>query len=599
MRICHYPGRAIDATLSLDQKSPMEPLYKNNWLNADKTIKTIGRSSAAVAQRNSQMFDDATTRTASTQHKYGRPYIQSASSPATQSPTSSLSSGGAHQSGSSDEENRRSSQSSLGRYQVTLEEMQKLDLNQSNELFKKTLRDLNGYKPSTVRQRHRRYYDSSWDEFRDEKPIANGNFINYNQLRTNNEDSKSMNWQLVNGHAHHPNNNGTNQMALIPKIKRSQTVRYTTSTNSDNINSRVNNLNIKNLFNQQNSGDPNKMMPTATINKNFNRFQRNNLLAIQNEFNRNSDNAGDPYNENGTHLTSNKLMTDNEFTTHSNQFTNKCTPVNGQPHKTNENCDNVNEKPQQNGKSTNKSLFRAKSVRINPTPIQDVHFDRPFSMHDPQQRHNGTNETSINCDNNKRATNNITNNGVESTFKQKLPRLTSIMKKKPIVVEQPQQQQQQQHSKEILSQWIDYQKKHETPENRFKQPPLQQQQQQKPATSSPNQLKKHSSTSSSLSSISSSCCDCNSNVSDFSIPRPRLIVPVHTYARKRRTGNLIQHQAGEQQQRYNTNNGNEMVVIEQPRNQSHRKIDGKMQMDKTDKKAQISRTLSKNIFWFL
>lgn len=79
---------------------------------------------------------------------------------------------------------------------------------------------------------------------------------------------------------------------------------------------------------------------------------------------------------------------------------------------------------------------------------------------------------------------------------------------------------------------------------------------------------KHSSTSS-LSSMSSGCADCNSNVSDFSIPRPRLIVPVHTYARKRRTGNLIQNTTSD----YDQNDGN-TVIIKQPRN-SHNKQNGK------------------------
>lgn len=559
MRICHYPGRAIDATLSLDHKSPMETIYQNNWLNADKTIKTIGRSSAAAAQRNSQFYDDATA-SKSPQHKYGQPldYMQF------KSRSSASGSSSAHQSGSSDEENRRTSQSSLGRYQVTLEEMQKLDLNQSNGLFKKTLRDLNGYKPSTVRQKPRRYYDC-WDDYLDDKPSPNGTNSN-NHVPAINGESKSIDWPSSNGYTFGANRN--NQIPTIPKIKRSQTVRYT-STSNDN---RVNSLNIKNLFNQQ-MGDQNRIMPTATINKTFNRIKRNNLLAIQNEFNESNNN--DRGELNGTHFTSNKLNgvhDNNGLTAASNQFTNKSNgnnPVNGA--KANGKCDNPNENSQQqpNGKAASKSLFRAKSVRINPTPIQDVHFDRAPMIAKREQ--NGTNGT-INCDNKRQ-------NSKDAAYAQqhqKLPRLTSIMKKRPPIVIQDQPQQQQQHSKEILSQWIDYHKKQQSNENGVQQalppPPPQQQQQQQQKQKQSSQLKKDSSSSSSLSSISSSCCDCNSNVSDFSIPRPRLIVPVHTYARKRRTGNLIQNRAGERI----GDNGNGTVVIEQPRNYSSNRKNGKI-----------------------
>lgn len=48
--------------------------------------------------------------------------------------------------------------------------------------------------------------------------------------------------------------------------------------------------------------------------------------------------------------------------------------------------------------------------------------------------------------------------------------------------------------------------------------------------------------SSSLSATSSSKSSVGQNCDKFSIPRPRLITPVHTYTRKRRTGNLAKSQ---------------------------------------------------------
>lgn len=513
MRICHYPGRVVDATLSLDQKSPMETLYQNNWLNADKTIKTIGRNSVAI-QRNERLFCD-TTQSPNGQYRnepLDRKYF-------------SQSSGSSGPQSSSDDENRRTSISSLGRYQMTLEEMQKLDLNQPNELFRKTMRNLNGYKPSTIRQKHRRNYDG-WDEVKD---------------KTIDEESKNNHngdWQSNGNYKYGALEN--NQVVLIPKIKRSQTMRYSSS----NGNSKPETLNIRNVFNQQqlaqhqNHEEKITKMPTATINKNFNRFKRSNLLSIQNGLN---NVTGDiKSNQNGSNGNANELIIPSNFS----QFTMKSNGNIKIEQKPNGICDN-DASNATNGKTKKKPLFRAKSVRINPTPLQDVYFDR---MHATDAR-NGTNSMPNNCDKRHSAPVNVQK-------QQILPRLTSIMKKKPIVIPE-----QCPEVKPILDQWINLQEKQK------KEQPTDNKQKQK---SSANHTKDENlSSTSSLSSISSSCGDCNSNVSDFSIPRPRLIVPVHTYARKRRTGNLIQSQTGDCD--------HDAVVIEQPRNSRYRK-NGKTQL---------------------
>lgn len=498
MRICHYPGRVVDATLSLEQKSPMETIYQNNWLNADKTIKTIGRKSAAV-QRNGQYHHNGATSLASNQYRnesLDRKYF-------------SQSSGSSGPQSSSDDENRRNSISSLGRYQETLEQMQKLDLNQSNELFRKTMRNINGYKPSTIRQKHRRNYDG-WDEFK-EKSIA--------------EESKNSQNGDLQSNAYKYDAFDSNHMVLIPKIKRSQTVRI--SSSSLNGINKVNTINVRNVFNQQNPEKHTKM-PTATINKNFNRFKRNNLLAIPNvnDETKSNQNHG---NENG-----NGSVADFVIPSNFSQFTMKSNGSIKTEQKPNGTCDNE----LSNGKSKKKPLLRAKSVRINPTPLQDIYFDRMQMGYDGAQ----PNGISIKCD--KRQSNGFSE--LMNLQQQKLPRLTSIMKKKPIVIAD--QSPETTTGAPILDQWINY-------HNKSNDQPADDKHQ------IPNENKLSS--TSSLSSISSGCGDCNSNVSDFSIPRPRLIVPVHTYARKRRTGNLIQNQAGD--------HIDDAVVIEQPRNSSNRK----------------------------
>lgn len=547
MRICHYPGRVVDATLSLDHKSPMETLYQNNWLNADKTIKTIGRNSAAI--RNSQFNNDATSSSLPSNNQnrnetLDRRYFSHSSGSSSAPPSSS------------DEENRRTSQSSLGRYQITLEEMQKLDLNQSNELFRQTMRNLNGYKPSTIRQKHRRNYDG-WDELK-EKAID--------------EESKNNN-DRSNGNVDWPSNGykydaiEKNQVMLIPKIKRSQTMRYSSSALSNGNNGqKTNAVNIRNVFNQE---DHEKMakMPTATINKNFNRFKRSNLptTTIQNDNDNVIDVVTKPnQNENTNGMTmngnGNANRIGNEYIIPSNfsQFTMKSNGCIKTEQKPNGTCDNG----VSNGKSKKKPLFRAKSVRINPTPLQDVHFDR---MHAEDVECNKTNGISTNCDKRQSAPVNLQQQlhqpqqQQQQQLQQKLPRLTSIMKKKPIVIQERLPEQTATKDKKILDQWFNFQQKSR------KEQPDESKQQNSIANKHTKEEEKHSSTSS-LSSISSSCGDCNSNVSDFSIPRPRLIVPVHTYARKRRTGNLIQNQTGD----HDRIDG-DRVVIEQPRNSRNRK----------------------------
>ncbi|XP_055295804.1 cGMP-dependent protein kinase, isozyme 2 forms cD5/T2 isoform X1 [Sitodiplosis mosellana] len=544
MRICHYPGRVVDATLSLDQKSPMEMLYQNNWLNADKTIKTIGRNSAAI--RNSRFNNDVISspnnqyRNESLDRKYFSHSSGSSSAPQS----------------SSEDENRRSSQSSLSRYQVTLEEMQKLDMNQPNELFRKTMRNLNGYKPSTIRQKHRRNYDG-WDELKEKA-------IDEESKHSNNNNGD---WQS-NGYKYDALEN--NQVILIPKIMRSQTMRCTSSGVPNGNSQKTNGVNIRNVFNQQ---DQEKMakMPTATINKNFNRFKRSNLptATVQNGIDNVTEVTKLNQNEN-TNGTGNGNANGNrnEYIIPSNfsQFTMKSNGNIKTEQKPNGICDNE----LSNGKSNKKPLFRAKSVRINPTPLQDVFFDR---MHTDRNGCNETNGILTNCDKRQSAPVNLHHQQLQQQQhqQQKLPRLTSIMKKRPIVIPERPPEQTAIKDKKILDQWFNFQQKTR------KEHPDESKHQNAVANNSIKEEEKHSSTSS-LSSISSSCGDCNSNVSDFSIPRPRLIVPVHTYARKRRTGNLIQNQTGD----HDHNDGN-AVVVEQPRNSRNRKNEGRVEVSREGK----------------
>lgn len=467
MRICHYPGRAIDATLSLDQKSPMENIYKNNWLNADKTIKTIGRNSNIARQ-----IENGTKRHSQNGKSLENVYLSESTD------------SGAHQScSSSDDEHRRNSHSSsLSRYQVTLEQMQKLDLEQSNELFRKTMRSLNGYKPSTIRQKDRRCYND-WDH-ENECDTVNRSKLNHSkESRHRNSEQFTMDWpqqQQQQQLAHV-------QSASMPKINRSQTLRFASSRDLKNINS----MNIRNMFQQNGAHKSNEMLPTATINKHFNRTKHANNRANHLDELDTLPNSGLP-------------PIDNRTMPHYKQITNTRAIANGRA---------------QSPSSQHKTLCSMKSVRINPTPIQNLANENGFAVHSDNER--------------------IERNGGSNREQRKLPRLISIMKKKTSAMRKKSPEQMKPGP--ILNQWIESQKQQKLANgsngaiHHGCNQPVDRHRNGVASSDSKN------SSTSSLSSVSSNCNKSGgSNVSDFSIPRPRLIVPVHTYARRRRTGNLVQ-----------------------------------------------------------
>lgn len=444
MRICHYPGRAIDATLSLEQKSPMENIYANNWLNADKTIKTIGRNSSVQRHMDINRY---------TQNGKSMENVYSAES----------NDSGVPQTSSSDEEHRRNSHSSsLGRYQVTLEQMQKLNLEQPNELFKKTMRNLNGYKPSTIRQKDRRSYDD-WDHENESDTVIRPRTTTKDQRQRHSEhfvvDSPAQR-QLA--HA---------QSVSMPKINRSQTLRFPSARDQKNLSS----MNIRNMF-QQNGDKSSDEMPTATINKTFNRTRRGHL----------------------TH----------QFDGYDMPAANGRPPVNGRTMPPSRHLSVARATDGIEPLSDHKTLCNMKSVRINPTPrTYDNGFAAVAAETERIEQHKSVEQK-----------------------QRKLPRLISIMKKRSNGARKKSPPPPK--AAPILDQWIESQKQHKVRSGAGH--PVQ-----RNATSSDS---KNSSTSSlsSASSHGNNNTGPTSNVSDFSIPRPRLIVPVHTYARRRRTGNLVQ-----------------------------------------------------------
>lgn len=113
MRIKHYPGRAMDANLSMDKHNSMGMLYEANWLNANERIQQP-----------------------STSLNYSKSSVNV---------------------------------SALGKYQNQLEEIKAYEAETKDASITRTIRELNGYKPSTMRKKTRKQYHE-WDDYKEELP---------------------------------------------------------------------------------------------------------------------------------------------------------------------------------------------------------------------------------------------------------------------------------------------------------------------------------------------------------------------------------------------------------------------------------------------
>lgn len=113
MKIKRYPGKAVDASLSLDQTNAMGLLYEANWLQAHETMKT------ALGRGTKMRIDNDKI-------------------------------------------------SNLSKYQVTLEQLHDLEVDPKDHGVVDTIKELNGYRTTAVRKKQSRKHYPDWDDFREE-----------------------------------------------------------------------------------------------------------------------------------------------------------------------------------------------------------------------------------------------------------------------------------------------------------------------------------------------------------------------------------------------------------------------------------------------
>lgn len=168
MKLKSHPGFAIPANLSLDKHNSMGLLYEANWMNTNERI----RQSYSKSNVNLSLY------------------------PST---------------GNSHHDSEVSSISSLGQYQKQLEQVKAYEADQKNNASVRTLRDFQGYKPSTLKSSKSFKQHNDWDNEPKTKDVIHNPLYNHSQNNWHSSDYLSN----VNNHQ---------QKRIDQKLKRSQTV---------------------------------------------------------------------------------------------------------------------------------------------------------------------------------------------------------------------------------------------------------------------------------------------------------------------------------------------------------------------------------------
>lgn len=185
-----YPGKAVDASLSLEQPNAMDTIYRNNWLNAHESIRTAPTVVVTTGTLKG--------------HDSDLGYYPS---------------------------DKNGSVSSLGKYQMTLEQIRLLDLQHKDPSVTQAIKDLSGYKPSTLRRKNRRHYPG-WDDLIDTQPKSGERDLDIDQLSVYDDNH----FDSHRGPTSQTNSNGTrspayaNVTSSTKQLKRSQTMRESNQT---------------------------------------------------------------------------------------------------------------------------------------------------------------------------------------------------------------------------------------------------------------------------------------------------------------------------------------------------------------------------------
>lgn len=451
MKIKTYPGRAIEASESLDKHGSMGLLYEANWMNANERIKqtpiTYSKSNANV--------------------------------------------------------------SSLGKYQDQLEKIKALEADLKVEPGR-SFRDFHGYKPSTLKIKRNTKQYNEWDNEQSPPPdVIHNPLYNHGQ----------NNW-------HSPDYiTNTNGKRADPKLRRSQTVivRQPTSSASERhfaSSDGQGEIDLRDFYRRRNQlrqleeKHDSKYSNPRSLHHEQGEATRN-VNGTKKNCDSVSDNNDSLYREFPSKLSAlSRTGNDSTATNRMNCYKTFDFFAHSPDKVAGENGEN---EIIGNGKTSTKVLLnplaRNKSIKIN-------HFDMIATAREPQTLKPEEIDGKL-CDTNGKTGKKVSK---KNSFSRMFATISAGSKFPRVFLGRSSKSQRSKLNLEELSENAESQQSNSSLSTLSSSPVYP----SSPSTTVARIVetnRKHGSASSSDSD-------------SFVIPRPRLIVPVHTYARKRRTGNL-------------------------------------------------------------
>jgi len=140
MKIKHYPGKAVDASLSLEGSSAMGALYEENWLRAANQANQAIQASQPPRPTSSKLIRQSSSA--------GSSFLIEGIS-------------------------------ALSKYQMTLENIRQLEQQSRDKRIVSTIKELNGYRPSALQHHQQQQMHNGWvaedqDEIEEIRPPVEG-----------------------------------------------------------------------------------------------------------------------------------------------------------------------------------------------------------------------------------------------------------------------------------------------------------------------------------------------------------------------------------------------------------------------------------------
>lgn len=455
MKIKSYPGRAIEASESLDKHSSMGLLYEANWMNANERINqtpltTFSKSSVNI--------------------------------------------------------------SSLGKYQDQLEKIKAFEADQKNDsVATRSIKDFHGYKPSTLKIKKNQSQYNEWDNEPKTKDVIHNPLYNHAQ----------NNW-----HSTDYLTNMSNKRA-DPKLRRSQTVivkQPTSAANERYSNNDVQGeIDLKDFYRRRHQL---RQLEEQHLNKYPNNLSVHLERSASNRIDRNgiqkncdsmSDNNDSLYHDCSNNLSA--LVRNNDAVNNASTNRMNCYKTLNIFAQNKGNVVGENSENEVNGNGAKvllNPLARNKSIKIN-------HFDMVTTAKEPQKLKPEEIDGRL-CDTNGKTGKKVKKN----SFSRMFATISAGSKFPRVFLGRNSRNQRAKLNLEDLNENAESQQSNSSTSTLSSSPVY---------PSSPTATVDKNNANRKHGSATSSDSD------SFVIPRPRLIVPVHTYARKRRTGNLVSDQS--------------------------------------------------------